>query len=58
MLSGPCLPCDSEPPLICSISASELMDPATALAVGEKEAQDCEVEECSIKMSGCNKVLG
>lgn len=34
------------------------MDPATALAVGEKEAQDCEVEECSIKMSGCNKVLG
>lgn len=34
------------------------MDPATALAVGEKEVQDCGVEECSIKMSSCNKVLG
>lgn len=28
MLSGPCLPCDFEPPLICSISASELIGPA------------------------------
>lgn len=57
-LSGPCLPCDFEPLLICSISASELMGPATGLAVGEKETQDCELEECSIKVSGCNKVLG
>lgn len=53
MLPGPRLPCDSDPPLICSISASELMNPATALAVGGKEVQDCGVEECSIKMSGC-----
>lgn len=58
MLLGPCLPCDSDPPLICSISASELMDPATALAVGEREVWDCGVEECSIKMSGCKEVLG
>lgn len=50
MLPGPGLPCDSDLPLICSISASELMDPATSLAVGEKEVQDCGVEECSIKM--------
>ena len=56
MLPGPRLPCDSDPPLICSISASELMDPVTALALWGKEVQDCGLE-CSIKMSGCNKVF-
>lgn len=41
MLPAPSLPCDCDPPLICSIRATELMDPATALAVGVK---DCRLE--------------
>lgn len=49
VFSGLCLPCDSEPPLICSIRAGELMDPAAALAVGESKARDWEVKECGIK---------
>ena len=57
MLPGPRLPCDSDPPLICSISASELMDPATTLAEAEKEVEDCGVEECCIKTGGCEVVL-
>lgn len=58
MLSGPRLPCDSDPPLIRGISASELMDPATALAVGEREGQDCGEQVCSINSSYCKKVFG
>lgn len=38
MLPGPCLPCDFDP-LISSISTSELMDPAIAITMREKEVE-------------------
>lgn len=58
MLPGSPSPGDFDPPLICSISASELMDPATALAVGGEAVRDCGSEECSIKMRGFKEVRG